>query len=139
MFCPKCGTSCDAGTAFCSKCGSSFPKVNNTYQNQGYNYQNQNNYNQYQSNYNQNQQGKGKAIAAIVCGAFAFMVPIPILDIIAGAIGIILAVIAGNEGYREGIRTAGLIVSIVGLISAVLYNFYIFIIGMSFLDFLYYI
>jgi len=120
--------------SFCNKCGNSCSQSSNqnpvVYQNQGYNnYQN--------TGYNvQKQPGEGKAVAAIICGAVAFMMPIPVLDVIAGIIGVILAIVAGNEGCNSGTRTAGLIISIVGILSALLFNIYVFFIGAGVLSFL---
>jgi len=68
------------------------------------------------------QPGKSKAIASLVLGICAMVVPIPILDIIMGVVGLALASMAGNEGYRGGIRTGGLVCSIIGTVWAVIFT-----------------
>lgn len=70
------------------------------------------------SNYgDQNSQaGKSKAIAALVLGIVAIVMPIPFLDLICGVIGLVLASMAKREGYTEGLRTAGFVLSIIGTV-----------------------
>ncbi|MCL2427111.1 MAG: hypothetical protein FWD05_12345 [Oscillospiraceae bacterium] len=63
-------------------------------------------------------------------GILAGSLPIPVVDIILGVIGIILAVAAKDEGFVEEyvgqIRKAGLISSIIGTIIAVWFTFSVF-------------
>jgi len=66
--------------------------------------------------------GQGKAVASLVLGLFAMIVPIPVIDIIAGVVGICLAVSAKRDGYSRGMRTAGFVVSIIGTVIAVGYT-----------------
>ena len=71
----------------------------------------------YDSGGNDNPQGgKGKAIAALVLGIVAIVLPIPFLDLICGVAGLILASMAKQEGYTEGLRTAGFVLSIIGTV-----------------------
>ena len=70
-----------------------------------------------------NEAGKGKAIAALVLGICALVLPIPFLDVIMGVVGIVLAVMAKKEGYTGGMATAGLVLSIIGTVSAVIFTF----------------
>jgi len=58
------------------------------------------------------------AAISLGCGIFAMFVPIPVLDVILGALGIVLASIAMAKGVR-GLAIAGLVVSIVGLLIAI--------------------
>jgi len=68
------------------------------------------------------QPGKGKAIASLVLGICAIVVPIPILDIIMGVLGLVLASMSKNEGFNGGIRTGGLVCSIIGTVFAVIFT-----------------
>ena len=66
--------------------------------------------------------GKGKAIASLVLGICAMLIPIPFLDVILGVVGIVLAVMAKKEGYTGGMATAGLVCSIIGTVFAVVFT-----------------
>ena len=66
--------------------------------------------------------GSGKAVAALVLGICALVVPIPFIDVVAGIIGIVLAVQAKKEGHTGGMATAGLVLSIIGTIFASMYT-----------------
>lgn len=89
-------------------------------QHQGYGYQQQPNYqpNGYQNN--PNPPGKGQATASLVLGIIAvvcwFFGYSSIVSIILGIIGIVLASKAKKAGFNEGIRTAGFVLSLIGLI-----------------------
>ena len=61
------------------------------------------------------QSGKNKAIVALVLGIIAIGLPIPILDLACGIIGLVLAIRARNYGFRGGIRTAAFVLSIIGI------------------------
>ena len=63
----------------------------------------------------------GLAIAALVCGLFAMFIPIPVLDMVAGIVGIVLAVQARKSGVG-GLAIAGLVVSIIGTIWATIFT-----------------
>jgi len=54
-------------------------------------------------------------------GIAAMIVPIPVLDIVAGVIGIVLANKAKETGV-QGLATAGLVCSIIGTIIAILFT-----------------
>jgi hypothetical protein len=69
---------------------------------------------------------KGTAIASLVCGLAAMVVPIPILDIVVGIIGIALSRKAKNQGYPGGLATAGFVCSILGTIFSVIFTFNFF-------------
>lgn len=64
--------------------------------------------------------GKGKAIASLVLGivavVFWFFGWGAIVSIICGIVGIILASMAKKDGNTSGIRTGGLVCSIIGLV-----------------------
>jgi hypothetical protein len=70
--------------------------------------------------------GKGKAIASLVLGIIAIVLPIPILCVIAGIIGIVLASLAKKEGFTGGIRTAGFVCSIIGAVGGVIWTIVFF-------------
>jgi len=54
-----------------------------------------------------------------VLGICAIVIPIPYLDVVMGVIGLVMAVTARKAGYRGGLATAGLVLSIIGLVFAV--------------------
>lgn len=69
--------------------------------------------------------GKGVAIASLVMGivtlALLCWLPPFFFGVISGILGIIFAVVASKAGYRGGIKTAGLVLSIIGLIIALIF------------------
>jgi len=67
---------------------------------------------------------QGLAGAALGLGIAAFVLPVPFLDLILGIIAIILAVAARKQGNRAGLGTAGLVLSIVGLVTAAIHTFF---------------
>jgi hypothetical protein len=68
----------------------------------------------------QNVLGKGKATASLVLGIISvvcwFFGYSAIISVILGVIGLILAGKARKEGFEGGTRTAGFILSLIGLI-----------------------
>ncbi len=68
--------------------------------------------------------GKNAAIASLVLGIIAvafwffgtFTFVLPLLSMILGIVGLILAGRAKKAGYTDGIRTAGFVLSLLGLI-----------------------
>ena len=64
--------------------------------------------------------GKGLAIASLVLGIIAvalwFFGYSAIISVVLGIIGIILASSAKKKGFDGGVRTAGLVLSIIGLV-----------------------
>ena len=64
---------------------------------------------------------KGLAIASLVLGILAMTIPVPILDIIFGVIGIVLGRIAQKSGVG-GLATGGFVVSIIGTVVATGYT-----------------
>lgn len=64
------------------------------------------------------QSGSGLAIGALICGiaSLVFIFFFQIVGIIAGIVGIILATLAKKQGNTSGMRTGGLVMSIIGLI-----------------------
>jgi hypothetical protein len=76
--------------------------------------------------------GRGKAIASLILGIIAMTVPIPVLDIIAGVIGLVLALQSKSEGFTGGVRTAGFVCSIIGTIWAIIYTIMFFTVGSLF-------
>ncbi len=69
---------------------------------------------------NGNVPGKGKATASLVLGIIAvvcwFFGYSSIVSVVVGLIGLILASSAKKEGFDGGIRTAGFVLSLIGLI-----------------------
>ena len=69
---------------------------------------------------NQSPPGKGLATASLVLGivavVFWFFGFTAIVSVVLGVVGIVLAVMAKKQGYDDGIRMAGLILSIIAVI-----------------------
>ena len=124
---PSCGHAfTDSIDVFCSKCGVARGVQQNSSLNQG---------NQQYVASPISQPGKGKAIASFVLGLGAMTIPIPVLDIIIGVVGLILAISSKNDGYIGGIRTAGFVCSILGIIWATIFTVTILSGAMTFLMF----
>ena len=141
MFCTNCGIKSEPNVRFCGSCGCESVQVNSQqsapygeslgdnspYTQQspyGSPYTQQPPYAQ-QPPYTQQfdeSKSRGKAIAALVLGIIAMTVPIPFLDVIAGVIGIYLAVTAKREGFRGGLQTAAFVLSIIGTVIAVIFT-----------------
>ena len=72
----------------------------------------------------QNVPGKGLATGSLVCGIIAvvcwFFGYSAIVSVISGIIGLVLAGKSKKEGFDGGIRTAGFVLSIIGLIGGAL-------------------
>lgn len=101
---------------------NSYNNNNNGYYNGGYNNGGYNNggYN----NYNGDVPGKGAATASMVLGIISvvlwFFGYSAIVSVILGVVGLILAGNAKKAGFMGGIRTAGFVLSLVGLIGGAL-------------------
>jgi len=65
---------------------------------------------------------KNKSIAALILGIAAIVLPVPILDLAAGIVGIVLSVQSKNDGFTGGLRIAGFVLSIIGTIAAASYT-----------------
>ncbi len=78
---------------------------------------NNNNF-QYQPNNANN--GSGAATGSLVCGILSVVAAwfgwIALVSVVLGIVGIILAVNAKKQGCSSGSRTAGLVLSIIGLV-----------------------
>jgi len=66
--------------------------------------------------------GRGAAIAALVLGIVAMVLPVPVVDLVAGIIGLILVASARNQGFEGGLLTGALVCSIIGTISAAIFT-----------------
>lgn len=101
---------------------NSYNSNNNGYYNGGYNNGGYNNggYN----NYNGDVPGKGAATASMVLGIISvvlwFFGYSAIVSVILGVVGLILAGNAKKAGFMGGIRTAGFVLSLIGLIGGAL-------------------
>ena len=58
---------------------------------------------------------------ALACGILASTLPVPVIDIIFGIVGVILAAVAMRSGVK-GLAIAGLVVSIIGTFIAIGYT-----------------
>lgn len=69
--------------------------------------------------------GKNKAIASLVLGIVAvvlwFFGYSSIISVIAGIVGLVMASKSKQEGFDEGIRTAGFVLSLIGLIGGAVF------------------
>ena len=73
---------------------------------------------------NGNQAGKGPAIASLVLGIVAIVFCVfggwlfwgSVIAVICGIVGIICANVSKNAGFEGGLRTGGLVCSIIGLV-----------------------
>lgn len=73
------------------------------------------------------QKGKNFAIASLILGiisiALSFIVSfifLPIISVVCGIVGIVLASMSKKYGFTDGLRTVGLILSIIGLVLGVI-------------------
>ena len=64
------------------------------------------------------------AAISLGCGIFAMFLPVPVLDVILGIIGIVFASVAMKSGVK-GLAIAALVVSIVGTVIAIGYTIYV--------------
>ena len=69
--------------------------------------------------------GKNKAIASLVLGIISvvlwFFGYSSILSVVLGIIGVVMASKSKEEGYDENIRTAGFILSVIGIIGGAIF------------------
>ena len=69
--------------------------------------------------------GKNKAIASLVLGIISvvlwFFGYSSILSVVLGIIGVVMASQSKEEGYDENIRTAGFILSVIGIIGGAIF------------------
>ena len=71
---------------------------------------------------NGSQPGKGAAVASLVLGILSvvcwFFNVFAFIGVICGIVGLILASVAKKNGFVGGVRTAGLVLSIIGLVGS---------------------
>lgn len=85
--------------------------------------------NEYTGNFPQQggtEPGKGAAIGSLVCGILSVVFVLvsffiaalvcSLISIIAGIVGLVLAASAKKAGFNGGLQTAGLVLSIIGLV-----------------------
>ncbi|MCL2756056.1 MAG: hypothetical protein FWE45_03340 [Firmicutes bacterium] len=129
MFCTKCGHNIN-DDKFCSTCGFGVGQDNNV--------DTQDNFNAAfvaststataaQQSTTETSQPATKAVIGLILGFLAMTVPVPILDIILGVVGIILAVTSDKR--IGGLRTAALVVAIIGTVIAIFYTITVFATG----------
>lgn len=126
VFCPSCGQRMEEGDVFCGNCGARLDvtaaaaaPVRNTERDNGAVVV-QNNTATAQNP----EAGKSAATASLVLGIVAvvcwFFGYSAIISVICGFIGMTLAGKAKNEGFEGGTRTAGFVLSLIGLIGGAL-------------------
>ncbi len=78
-----------------------------------------------QTNPNSSVPGKNAAIASMVLGiisvALWFFGYSSIVSVVLGIVGLVLASSSKKAGYSDGIRTAGFVLSLIGLIGGVIF------------------
>lgn len=60
--------------------------------------------------------GKGAAIGSLVCGIISLVLSSVGVTLIVAIIGLVLAAKAKNAGFNGGLRTAGFVLSLLGVI-----------------------
>ena len=140
MHCSKCGFQNRDGVEICGGCGARLnvaPQPQRIYgsqsgnayppvQNRGYQQNSQMRYPQGYQMANGNRPGKGTAIASLVLGIVSivcwFLLMFSFIGVITGIVGIVCSVLSKKAGYRGGLQTAGLVLSIIGTaISAIVF------------------
>ena len=121
MFCKICGFEIPAGANVCPRCGSSVKTSEFVYE-KGQ---------QEKTSLRKKVSAKGIVGFSLAIGGFSFFSLLPILTIICGVAGIILSAIGKKETdlnalSGRGFATAGMIVSIIGIVMAVLFTFLIY-------------
>jgi len=72
--------------------------------------------------------GKGKATASLVLGICSIVFSwVPFAGLILGIVGLVMASLAKREGFIGGIRSGGLVCSIIGTVFASFYTIVIFV------------
>jgi len=75
--------------------------------------------------------GKGKGTASLVLGILSILDPFIIFGVPLGIIGVVLAVMSKKEGHVSGVRTAGFVCSIIGIVlNALILIWFIFAIAL---------
>lgn len=133
MYCRRCGGQIVDGNKFCQYCGMPVDDANagqsqqqgtqNQQQSYGYqqpNYQNYYNGYQYNNPYQQPVPGKGYGIASLVLGICSIPLYVsPFIGLIVGIIGLCLGISSSKSaksvGRSNGMATAGIACSAVGL------------------------
>ena len=125
MFCSHCGAQIADGSQFCPNCGKTMTQGSGADGAQnGAPIDFTQNYSADPMAGVNNEEGKPLAIASLVLGIIAVVCCFTgigsIVAIICGIIGIVLAGKSKNRGYFGGMRTAGFVLSIIGLVLGVL-------------------
>ena len=127
MFCTNCGKQLAEGSVYCTACGARL-RVDNGVQplplTSNGNGENKPISPAYLNNHlNANgspEKGKNYAIASMVLGIISvvtwFFGTFAFISVVCGIIGLLLASQSKKQGYNGGIRTAGFVLSLIGLI-----------------------
>lgn len=140
MYCNKCGAENPDNSKFCSSCGEPFEAAQETpvydaeVVDDGYSGNSRSgsynaSYGSGSASYSGQNTGAdqpehGAAVGSLVCGIISivcwFFGWSSLISVVLGIIGIILANNAKKAGNTEGIRTAGFVTSVIGLIGGAL-------------------
>ena len=144
-FCSKCGAEIPEGSRFCTKCGAPVNgdpsgKSQQTMEGETSTAQKLERQSGTQPFGSKGQSGAdnghGLAVGSLVCGIIAvvcwFFGYGSFLSIVLGIVGLVLAGNAKKAGNDEGMRTAGFVLSLLGLIGGIIVFFYL-VIALAFL------
>lgn len=124
-FCSHCGAEIPDGSKFCPKCGASVEEKNeieNAMEAKSSPVQasEPTDHNSGTSQPSAPEEGHGAAIGSMVCGiigvVLCFFGYSSIISIILGIIGLVMAGNSKKAGNREGVRTAGFVLSILAIV-----------------------
>jgi hypothetical protein len=130
-FCSKCGAEIPEGSKFCAKCGT---PVNGDPSGKSQQPEQQHDIQPTGSNGHSGMadNGHGLAVGSLVCGIIAvvcwFFGYGSFLSIVLGIVGLVLAGNAKKAGNDEGMRTAGFVLSLLGLIGGIIVFFYLVVV-----------
>lgn len=125
-FCSHCGAEIPEDSRFCPKCGASVEKQNeiknaeDTRDTTAQTPERTDDHNLETSPPSASGEGHGAAIGSMVCGiigvVLCFFGYSSIISIILGIIGLVMAGNSKKAGNREGVRTAGFVLSILAIV-----------------------
>ncbi|MCL2401421.1 MAG: DUF4190 domain-containing protein [Oscillospiraceae bacterium] len=77
--------------------------------------------------------GKPKAIASLVLGIISIVFGwVPLLGLACGIVGLVMSSLAKKDGCRTGMTTAGLVLSIIGVVFGAIYTIMWAVVGAAF-------
>ncbi|MCL2365932.1 MAG: hypothetical protein FWC75_02670 [Oscillospiraceae bacterium] len=136
--CHSCGKTLNPNMQFCDGCGADVRTSDyqqphhSTTEHHAYHAQ-QHEYvsppHQNAAHASQEPQGQGFAIASLVLGILALVLPIPILDLILGILAIVFVIMSRSRGGQGGLWVTALVFSIIGIVSAFFFTIFWLFLG----------